>query len=740
MIRRISNKNDYIDIVRSCPSGVIDDIYEVEYYVDGYSSVYSASFSKKGSLLEVIIPSSALQTLPSGLLMRRAKYRNEDPSFPDGNYDLEFVEDMNVWLESGSVEPGPGPEPGEYLTADDLKTINNQSLVGEGNIQIDPGVPAQTFTDHVIWNAQEFAALDSRVTALEQSPGGVSQEQFDAHAAQNDANFSGIDQSLGNLSQGVQQAQATAASAASQAVQAHQRAEQAIQANAEQDDRITNDEVHIKAVEDITDTLSDAVDGLDQRVTGLENAGFATQQDLDAVAQHIQDVDNKAGDIQNQVDGLDQRVTDLEQGGGGGGGTWGSITGDIADQQDLMDEFNQDRGRLDDLENGTVVPTGTATESWVQQQGYITTSDLSGYATETWVQNQDYASDTDLDALDARVSVLEHGGSPVTLSWGGISGTITDQTDLVSYVDQAIEDAISGSGVPLPENVVEYEDTTSGWMSVLSDYDDDCDILKRPVDDEYTGGGVHEANTKNLVLGYHRTYDEHSTEQDITLIEVGRNGNGNMTLYKHVIIDGYEEDNNGHQLIPYVTSDELSDYVSRSYLSNTLSGYATKSYVSTAISTSLSGYATESWVENSATIAASNVTCNITGDVFDISDVDSGLTQIVSHVEDLMNDVTSLDNRVTDLENAGYTTASDVSTAISTALSGYTTTSDVSTAISTALSGYATQQWVQNSYGTRNWTSTNFVAKSEVWTGTESEWNQLTAEEKASYTIALITQ
>lgn len=659
MIRRISNKNDYIDIVRSCPSGVIDDIYEVEYYVDGYSNVYSASFSKKGSLLEVIIPSSALQTLPSGLLMRRAKYRNEDPSFPDGNYDLEFVEDMNVWLESGSGEPGPGPVPGEYLTADDLKTINNESLVGEGNIQIDPGVTAQTFTNHVIWNAQEFAALDSRVTALEQSPGGVSQEQFDDHVAENDANFSGIDQSLNNINHGVQQAQVTADSAASQAAQAHQRALQAIQKNdvqdarlvaieaknADQDGRLGNAEDHINAVSDITDTLSDAVNSLDQRVTDLENAGFATQQDLDAVAQHIDDVDNKADDIQNQVDGLDQRVTDLEQ-----------------------------------------------------------------------------------------------GGSPVTLSWGGISGTITDQTDLVSYVDQAIEDAISGSDVPLPENVVEYEDTTSGWMSVLSDYDDDCDILKRPVDDEYTGGGVHEANTKNLVLGYHRTYDEHSTEQDITLIEVGRNGNGNMTLYKHVIIDGYEGDNNGHQLIPYVTSDELSDYVSRSYLSNTLSGYATTSDVSSTISTALSGYATESWVENSATIAASNVTCNITGDVFDISDVDSGLTQIVSHVEDLMNDVTSLDNRVTDLENAGYTTASDVSTAISTALSGYTTTSDVSTAISTALSGYATQQWVQNSYGTRNWTSTNFVAKSEVWTGTESEWNQLTADQKASYTIALITQ
>ena len=142
-----------------------------------------------------------------------------------------------------------------------------------------------------------------------------------------------------------------------------------------------------------------------QRISALENAGFATSQDLDdaqsvlgndiqAVQDSVDGLDQRVTDLENatfqdQIDGLDQRVTDLEQG-GTGGGTWGSITGDINDQSDLMYEFDKDRGRLNDLEDGTVVPTGTATESWVQQQGYLTSSDLSGYATESWVQQQGY--------------------------------------------------------------------------------------------------------------------------------------------------------------------------------------------------------------------------------------------------------------------------------------------------------------------------------------------------------------
>ena len=616
MIRRISNKNDYIDIVRSCPSGVIDDIYEVEYYVDGYSNVYSASFSKKGSLLEVIIPSSALQTLPSGLLMRRAKYRNEDPSFPDGNYDLEFVEDMNVWLESGSGEPGPGPVPGEYLTADDLKTINNQSLVGEGNIQINPGVPAQTFTDHVIGNIQAFSALDSRVTALEQGGGGggVSQEQFNAHAAQNDANFSGIDQSLSNLNQLVQKAQSDAGDAIQENIAQDARMD-AI------DDRITNDEVHIKAVEDITDTLSDAVNGLDQRVNAIDQ--MAT--------------DLAKADFQGQIDGLDQRVTDLEQGGGGGGSSWGSITGDIQDQSDLMNEFDADRSRLNDLEN-----SGFVTEQWVDNKLMT-----DGYLTE-YMADQRYP----------------------TFNW----------IESVGYA-------------------------TESWVSEQ-------------------GYAVNDPN------------DPFITESVLTDVLAG-------------------DDNR------VLREDDLGSYAQMSWVQG--QGYLT----------------------SSSTLPADQITCNISGDVFDFENVDEGLTALVSKVEEQIDDITSLDTRVTDLENAGYATetwvqnqdyASDSDldaldarvsvlehggSPVTLAWGGISGTITDQTDLvsyignqgfltSSDLSGYATQSWVGqqgyitssalSGYATESWVTNQFLEKSSVWTGTEAQWNQLTAEQKAMYIIALITQ
>ena len=137
MIRRISKNNDYRDIIKSCPSGVIDDIYSVRYFISGHPETeVEASFTKKGNLLEVILPTSLLIELGNGVLMRRALYMNSDSDFPDGEYNLEFIDDLNVWLGDEEVD-APFDPGGEYLTADDLKTVNHQSLVGEGNIEID---------------------------------------------------------------------------------------------------------------------------------------------------------------------------------------------------------------------------------------------------------------------------------------------------------------------------------------------------------------------------------------------------------------------------------------------------------------------------------------------------------------------------------------------------------------------------------------------------------------------------
>lgn len=374
MIRRLNKHSDLKDLIKSCPSGVIDDIYSIEYYIQGYNTVIQENFTKKETMLEVIIPSTDLETLPNGILMRRAYYKVLDASYPDGYYNLEFEDNMNVWIGENESEEPVIPE---YVTEEELEETLEEYVTEEELADTLEGYVTSDTFDGAVWDLnahinavegslsgyttdQEFGGFvdytesrfqaiganlqdtDARVAALEQSPGGVSQEQFAAHVAANNEAF--------NILQGETQDH-------SQRISALENAGFATSQDLDDAQSVLGNDIQ---------AVQDSVDGLDQRVTDLENATF-----------------------QDQIDGLDQRVTDLEQG-GTGGGTWGSITGDINDQSDLMYEFDKDRGRLNDLEDGTVVPTGTATESWVQQQGYLTSSDLSGYATESWVQQQGY--------------------------------------------------------------------------------------------------------------------------------------------------------------------------------------------------------------------------------------------------------------------------------------------------------------------------------------------------------------
>ncbi len=69
-------------------------------------------------------------------------------------------------------------------------------------------------------------------------------------------------------------------------------------------------------------------------------------------------------------------------------------------------------------------------------------------------------------------------------------------------------------------------------------------------------------------------------------------------------------------------------------------------------SNALNGYATEQWVENNATIPAANVSCNISGDIFDFSNVNNGLSVLVNKVEDINNDISLLDNRISSIEGS----------------------------------------------------------------------------------------
>ena len=128
MIRKIQTTNDLLDVIKSCPSGVIDDIYKIEYYTQGFDTVYDAKFTKEGDCLKVVLPSSELEKLENGILMRRAYYKVSDSSYPDGYYNLTFEDNMNVWLGGESSDPYER----QYVTDKDLnKTLEDYALKTE---------------------------------------------------------------------------------------------------------------------------------------------------------------------------------------------------------------------------------------------------------------------------------------------------------------------------------------------------------------------------------------------------------------------------------------------------------------------------------------------------------------------------------------------------------------------------------------------------------------------------------
>ena len=128
MIRRIQITNDLLDVIKSCPSGVIDDIYKIEYYIQGFDTVYEAEFTHEGDCLKAVLPSSELEKLENGILMRRAYYKVSDSSYPDGYYNLTFEDNMNVWLGGESSDPYER----QYITDKELnETLEDYALKSE---------------------------------------------------------------------------------------------------------------------------------------------------------------------------------------------------------------------------------------------------------------------------------------------------------------------------------------------------------------------------------------------------------------------------------------------------------------------------------------------------------------------------------------------------------------------------------------------------------------------------------
>ena len=150
MIRKIQTTNDLLDVIKSCPSGVIDDIYKIEYYIQGFDTVYDAEFTHEGDCLKVVLPSSELEKLESGILMRRAYYKVSDSSYPDGYYNLTFEDNMNVWLGGESSDPYER----QYITDKELnETLEDYALKSE--------IPSLTGYATQTWVSTNFLSTTS---------------------------------------------------------------------------------------------------------------------------------------------------------------------------------------------------------------------------------------------------------------------------------------------------------------------------------------------------------------------------------------------------------------------------------------------------------------------------------------------------------------------------------------------------------------------------------------------------
>lgn len=155
---------------------------------------------------------------------------------------------------------------------------------------------------------------------------------------------------------------------------------------------------------------------------------------------------------------IDGETYGFAAGGSGGNAQWGSISGTLSDQLDLMSKFSE-YAKIEDIPSLSgyateswvssnflsEVPSEYATQSWVQSQNYITSSALSGYATEVYVQNSlsDYAKTSDLSiyaleselSLYATVSALSSYATVDSLS---VYATISGLDSAISGVNSTI--------------------------------------------------------------------------------------------------------------------------------------------------------------------------------------------------------------------------------------------------------------------------------------------------------------
>ena len=354
--------------------------------------------------------------------------------------------------------------------------------------------------------------------------------------------------------------------------------------------------------------------------------------------------------------------------------------------------------------------TGYATQTWVDSQGYIKThQDLSDYATKTYVDGK-------LNEIRTEIPDLS---DYATKNWVDSQGFLKE----CNITDYATKNWVESKGYLLQENLDGYatEDyvTRQGYLT-----QDDIDGLASEQwvrnQNFLTGSDLNGYATENWIRlqGFitDSSLDGYATEQWVNqkdfLTQDDLCGYATEIWVKNWVTA--QEYIRQCDLEPYATKNwvERQEYLSKSALDEALKPYATKEWTDVEIDTKLTGYATEEWVSNNF--------------------IDN------TEIQDYATKVWVSENYVDNTEIQDYATKTWVTDNFvnNTTIQDYVT----QTKLNQELADYATKTWVEGKGYLTEDSISGKIDRTEVWSGTMTEWEALSPEEKCSYLISLIVE
>ena len=391
--------------------------------------------------------------------------------------------------------------------------------------------------------------------------------------------------------------------------------------------------------EEVTN-LSESIARDLENVVDVDLTGYATEQwvqDQGYLTEH-QDISNLAtkGELNAAKDNLQGNITSLSESvardlanvpEGVATEEWVQSQGYLKEHQDisglatkteLTEAENNLQGNITSLSESVardlanVDSAGYATETWVQNQGYLTEhQDISGLATKTevtnlsesvardianvsvpegvateaWVQSQDYASKTYVNEAVSSSSVDLTGYA--TETWVENQGYLKEHQDIsglatkgeLNSVSQSIQTDISNLATKGELN--EAKNNLQGNITNLSE-----SVARDLENVDLTGYATETWVQSQGYLKEHQDISGLATKTELN--EAKDNLQGNITSLSESVardLANVDVDLTGYATEAWVQS---QDYASKSYVDNAVS----------SSSVDLTGYATETWVES----------------------------------------------------------------------------------------------------------------------------------------------